>query len=130
MRRSKRSWREPLGVAFVLILSLTMGFAGELMALNLDQEVLNAEDLDALILNHESQLQGLRRGTEKSILWYDENQKEKTPWSIVYLHGFSASRREISPVVETLAKNLKANVFFYPVYRTWTYRSRTRSGKI
>src|SRR5262249_3730322 len=32
--------------------------------------------------------------------------------ALAYLHGFSASRKDISPVVETLARTLGANVFF------------------
>jgi len=50
-------------------------------------------------------------GTEKRILWFDPNRKSKTQWSIVYLHGFSATRQEIAPVGEMLAKRLGANLF-------------------
>jgi esterase/lipase len=35
----------------------------------------------------------------------------RTPWSVVYLHGFSATRQETAPVSELVAKSLGANLF-------------------
>lgn len=49
-------------------------------------------------------------GAEKKILW-QSGKFEKTPRALLYLHGFSASRQEISPVAETLAQNLNANLY-------------------
>ena len=53
----------------------------------------------------------LKPDNEKKILWHDK-AGVKTPWSIVYIHGFSASRHELSPVVETLARGMGANVYY------------------
>ena len=36
----------------------------------------------------------------------------RTPVSIVYLHGYSATRHEVSPLMESVAAALGANVFF------------------
>ena len=53
----------------------------------------------------------LRPGTEKKVLWAQGNGvKSKT--SIVFIHGFSASRIEIDPVVDLIAAELNANVYF------------------
>ena len=53
----------------------------------------------------------LRPGTEKKVLWAQGNGvKSKT--SIVFIHGFSASRVEIDPVVDLIAAELNANVYF------------------
>ena len=49
-------------------------------------------------------------GTEKKIFWTDSS-KQKTPLSFIYLHGWSASRQEISPVIENVAEKMKANLF-------------------
>jgi esterase/lipase len=49
--------------------------------------------------------------TEKRILWFDNQRNTKTPWSIVYLHGFSATRQEIAPVGEIISNELGANLF-------------------
>ena len=48
-------------------------------------------------------------GTEKRIVWQTENQR--TEWSVVALHGFSASRQETAPLAETVANSLGANLF-------------------
>jgi len=50
-------------------------------------------------------------GTEKRIVWRDPGQQSGTRYSIVYLHGFSATRQEIAPVAELLAEALDANLF-------------------
>ncbi len=49
--------------------------------------------------------------TEKRISWYQGRKDSKTPYSLVYLHGFSATRQEIAPVGEELADALGANLF-------------------
>lgn len=50
-------------------------------------------------------------GTEKHIHWYQNQTGSKTPISLVYLHGFSATRKELSPVPERVADALGANLF-------------------
>lgn len=49
-------------------------------------------------------------GTEKKIFFPSE-QRQKSKVSFIYLHGFSASRQETSPVVETVAKHWQAPLF-------------------
>ncbi len=51
-------------------------------------------------------------GTEKTIMWAHQEKKNKTPIALVYLHGFSASRVEVSPSIENVASSIKANSFF------------------
>jgi esterase/lipase len=46
------------------------------------------------------------------ILWANPKAKLKTKLALVYLHGFSASSRDLSPVVERVAAELGANAFF------------------
>jgi len=47
-------------------------------------------ELDTWLAQQESHVDHLRKGTEKEIVWLS-NRHEKTPWSVVYIHGFSAS---------------------------------------
>jgi esterase/lipase len=49
--------------------------------------------------------------TEKRIHWFNGSQGSKTRHSVVYLHGFSATRQEIAPVAEWVAEQLGANLF-------------------
>ena len=54
----------------------------------------------------------IRAGTEKEIIWADSSSPATTPYSIVYLHGFSASRQEIAPLSDMLAEQLSANLYY------------------
>lgn len=52
---------------------------------------------------------GIVPGTEKCLTWFDGEQQ--TTWSVVALHGFSATRMETAPLAERVAKDLGANLF-------------------
>lgn len=67
-------------------------------------------DLDAWLDARESVFGDIVPGTEKAINWAVA-PGERTELSVVYIHGFSASRREISPVPEAIAAALGANYF-------------------
>ena len=67
-------------------------------------------NVESYLADLESSYSDIVENAEKKIRWYDG--KQKTRLSIIYLHGFSASRRELSPVTEQLADKLGANVYF------------------
>lgn len=48
---------------------------------------------------------------EARIIWHNDSTKEKTPYSIIYLPGFTASQEEGDPVHRNLAKALGANLY-------------------
>lgn len=68
----------------------------------------NLQDAKAQIDQRELSLNKMRPENEKKFFL---QKNEATPHGIVYIPGFSATRREISPVVENVAENLKANLF-------------------
>jgi alpha-beta hydrolase superfamily lysophospholipase len=68
-------------------------------------------DLDAYLRRREAETANVRPDLAKTIAWNDPVARNKTPLALVYLHGFSASRRDITPVIETLAARLQANAF-------------------
>jgi len=73
--------------------------------------MIDIKDIDNLLESQEKMVRGLRPGTEKKVLWSQGNGiKSKT--SIVFIHGFSASRIEIDPVVDLIGAELSANVYF------------------
>jgi pimeloyl-ACP methyl ester carboxylesterase len=74
-----------------------------------------APDLDVFLRAAEDRHPQIKPGLAKGIVWNDPARKTKTPIAIVHLHGFSASRKDISPVVETVAPQLRANAFFAPL---------------
>jgi esterase/lipase len=68
-------------------------------------------ELDAWLKRREASIPGIIPGTEKIIYWAHGAGK-KTPFSIVYIHGFTASRQETAPVFDNIAKKIKANLFY------------------
>ncbi|NNM55373.1 MAG: alpha/beta fold hydrolase [Spirochaetales bacterium] len=62
-------------------------------------------------LNVREEPLGVRPGCEKVIIW-PQGRPRRAPLAIVYIHGYSGTRRDISPTVETLAHDLQAPVFF------------------
>ena len=69
-------------------------------------------DLDAYLAKSEASFGDIREGLHKEIIWADPGSKAKTPVSIVYLHGYSASRVEIDPVPQNVADALGANLYY------------------
>lgn len=48
---------------------------------------------------------------EARIIWANDTTKAKTPYSMVYLHGFSASQGEGDPVHKTIAREFGCNLY-------------------
>jgi esterase/lipase len=107
-------WKSAAGCVALLVLVFLLGPVNELgpdtptrrapppIALN---------ELDTWLANSESAFPALRPGTAKGIVWAN-NEKKRTPWSVVYIHGFSATRMETAPLAEEIAKALGAHLFY------------------
>jgi alpha-beta hydrolase superfamily lysophospholipase len=115
----RRTWRVWVGAVILIACLIALAsLCGPLFPFNpapsdVADAVATATDLDRYLHEREAQHAGVRPALAKTILWNDmrEGPHRKTPLALVYLHGFSASRRDISPVVETLAARLGANAF-------------------
>ncbi len=59
----------------------------------------------------EEHLLDIKEGVAKKIIWANEINI-KTPISIVYIHGFTASSEEVRPLPDKIASDLNANLFF------------------
>ncbi|MEP3332842.1 hypothetical protein [Sedimentitalea sp.] len=59
----------------------------------------------------ESRYPDITPGTEKRVVWAGQSET-RTPISILYLHGFSATSEEIRPVPDRIAQELGANLVF------------------
>jgi pimeloyl-ACP methyl ester carboxylesterase len=68
-------------------------------------------ELSTYIATREDSVKGLKQGNEAYIVWADSTNKSKTPYSVVYIHGFSASPMEGDPVHRFLAEHFGANLF-------------------
>ncbi len=72
---------------------------------------MDAQGLEQYLSTREDSVKGLKPGNEAYILWADSVTKQKTPYSIVYIHGFGASPMEGDPVHRFLAAHFGANLF-------------------
>jgi alpha-beta hydrolase superfamily lysophospholipase len=69
-------------------------------------------DPEAYLKEREAAVAGIRDGLQKEIVWADASTKAKTPIAVVYVHGFSASKGEVRPLPDLVAKGLGANLFY------------------
>ncbi|MEM0899158.1 MAG: alpha/beta fold hydrolase [Pseudomonadota bacterium] len=70
------------------------------------------DDLDTYLANEEAKFADIKPGQQKEIVWAYPSSKARTPVSLIYVHGFSASRLETAPLTEQIAGALNANVFY------------------
>lgn len=66
--------------------------------------------LDTAIAQYEGQFK-LKPDNQARIVWADSTRKQKTPYSLVYIHGFSASWGEGNPVNLNLARQFGCNLY-------------------
>lgn len=66
--------------------------------------------LETWLAEREAAVGGVRAGCAKQIVW--ANGAVKTPISVVYVHGFSATGAEVRPLPDLVAKSLDANLYF------------------
>lgn len=57
----------------------------------------------------EAQVTGITDGIQKQVIWAGVPE-EQTEWSVLYIHGFSATAQEIRPVPDDVAQALGANL--------------------
>jgi pimeloyl-ACP methyl ester carboxylesterase len=69
-----------------------------------------ADSLQTYIKTQEAQHR-LKPDNEARIIWANDSTKSKTAYSLVYLHGFSASQAEGDPVHKDIAKQFGCNLY-------------------
>ncbi|THH35766.1 alpha/beta hydrolase [Aliishimia ponticola] len=69
------------------------------------------DDPSAYFAASEARFDDITPGVEKRIVWADADGTP-TGWSVLYIHGFSATSEEIRPVPDNVAKALGANLVY------------------
>lgn len=102
-----------MSVAIALALLYNFGPKESIQKLEGDYPVVPTlpDELDAYVSTKEDTVQGLKENNEARIVWADPETKRKTPYSIVYIHGFGASQMEGDPVHRRLAAHFGANLY-------------------
>ena len=65
--------------------------------------------VDAYLASVEGRFDDITPGVQKQVIWAGASGA-KTPWSVLYVHGFSATAQEIRPVPDDVATALGANL--------------------
>lgn len=65
----------------------------------------------AWLATHESAIGVTDTAVAARVVFATDSLPARTKWSVVYLHGFSATRQETAPLAEQVAQGLNANLF-------------------
>src|ERR1044071_8791308 len=100
-----------LAILFILIVGYLLGPAPKTPKFShtLPEVPQTAAELEQYIAANEARHK-LRPDNEARIIWFDSSRR-KTPYSVVYLHGFSASQEEGDPVHVNFAKTFGCNLY-------------------
>ncbi|MBN2442761.1 MAG: alpha/beta hydrolase [Spirochaetales bacterium] len=101
-------------ILIALILIILLIISGPRVKIDTTLKSINLPEIDKLdnyLKKKESLIPNLIVNTEKIIKWSKINC-EKSHYSIIYIHGFTATRQETAPVTDLIAQKLKANVFY------------------
>lgn len=67
-------------------------------------------------ITRKEQSEPVKPDNEARIVWANDTLKTRTPWSLLYLHGFSASWYEGFPVNADFAREFGCNAYFARLY--------------
>lgn len=99
--------------AIILVIVYMIGPKAKIQTLDGEYpEVSNQiTELEEFVNNKEDTVVGLKPGNRAKIIWADSLNKSKTPYAIIYIHGFGASEMEGSPVNREVARHFNANLY-------------------
>jgi pimeloyl-ACP methyl ester carboxylesterase len=100
------------GIGAVLLAGIVVGLGPRVGFEDRWVEPTLSADIDAYLERREAAVPNLRPGDSKSVVWLHPDEPDVTPLSLVYLHGFSADRHEVEPLVSDVAREIGANVYF------------------
>ncbi|MDQ6762555.1 MAG: alpha/beta hydrolase [Bacteroidota bacterium] len=109
---SKKIW---LWIISILLVLIILYMAGPSPSTPVYSEAMpTVPGTPAALENYISQTENqhhLKPDNEARIVWYNDSLKNKTDYSIVYLHGFSASQFEGAPTHRNIAKMFGCNLY-------------------
>lgn len=102
------------GLLTLATIALAMFFLAPVEPVNLQVRFESndlGEDVQAYFDKVEAQFSDITPGVQKRVLWHSDPHT-RTPYSVVYIHGFSATSEETRPVPDRVAQALQANLVF------------------
>ncbi|TIP53097.1 MAG: alpha/beta hydrolase, partial [Mesorhizobium sp.] len=101
-----------LGLAVILFLAFVLGPRVQADTTIIFDPSVIGDDPQAYLARKEAAVPDIHDGLEKEIIWANPMVHARTPLSIVYIHGFSASKGEVRPLPDEVADQLDANLFY------------------
>ena len=111
MSSFRRLWLSRLALLCLGLLGLYLSGPQQRVSFRSSTTQVPREDIEKYLQHSEAAYPAIIPGTEKSVVWAGR-PGDRTPVSIVYIHGFSASRQDTYPLCARLAAKLGANVFY------------------
>jgi len=74
---------------------------------------LKASDVEGFIRRRDEQAAPLQPNAGSAVLWFDGQRETRSDVAVLFLHGWSASVQEISPVDLNIARGLQAHLLRY-----------------
>ena len=105
-------FRGILALVIILVAGYLLGPSVETPSLDTEIPVKTADlvELEKEVAVQEQSISNIKPGNEARIIWYD-SIPTKTEYSIVYLHGWSASAEEGAPLHREMADRYGANLY-------------------
>jgi pimeloyl-ACP methyl ester carboxylesterase len=111
MRKRRRRWRWLILIPGLLVILYLLGPAPSTPKYSKDMPAVPDSPQALVAYIHDQEFQHkLKPDNEARIVWYDDSMK-RTPYAIVYLHGFSASQGEGAPVDTAIARKYGCNLY-------------------
>ena len=113
-----KSIRISLWILVTLVILVAVGPRVSYPSFSVENPTLLNENINTIedyIIKKELMVDDLKPDNEARIIWADTS-KSKTEYSVVYLHGFSASQEEGDPIHENFAKRYGANLYLSRLY--------------
>lgn len=114
----RKTWFRVLAaLATLVLIAVLVFFAGPRNAFGPNVPSARAQppqdlaQIEPWVRDSEKAFPDIKPNNEKRIVWANA-AGQRTPWAVVYIHGFSASRLETAPMTDLVAKALGANTFY------------------
>ena len=108
----KKSFKVLLGILATLIVAYFFG--PKAPEIRLDPKIVPIEvgikEVERFVLEKEGQYTDLKPDNQAKVIWADSSG-EKTPYALVYLHGFSASHGEGDPIHKEFGERYGMNIY-------------------
>jgi pimeloyl-ACP methyl ester carboxylesterase len=108
---TRKTWLISIPLLLLIIYEAGPSPAKPIYSITIPVVPSDANALESYVRQIESQHSNIRPDNQARIVWYNDSLKNKTDYSIVYLHGFAASQFEGSPVHTNIAKMFGCNLY-------------------